>query len=564
MRSTIDVCMQFILLEYTHHPSLEIGLFLGTLIVEMLIMRSALKKCVSVSTLRNGRFARLCAGSSALFTNSSSCNSSSASSPPPLMIELYQNNSYLKANSAQIAIVRVYDRLNKLLPTYYRQRRLKPLYDLRMDDTFTLKIPKGLYVYGSIGTGKTMLMDMFYENCLLPPEKKKRVHFHKFCLDMHRRIHEIKKYTREVENVITSESDAIAIIGEQLSTETFLLCFDEFQVTDIADALMLSKLFNILWSNGTILIATSNRPPIDLYKDGLNRQYFLPFIDTLQNRCLVRHIDTDVDHRLLFDETHEGDDHNSMTSSSSLQSSSFYTPVNEQTKLQLWNQFISTSRENSGGAELRENMSIAVMMNRHLKIPFSRGRACFMSFHDLCEKECSAADFKALCEVFADVYLHGIPAMSVIKHDEARRFITLIDELYDARIRLTWTSEHHPKDLFNTNVHMKGDDKSNLILGTDHRWGITDSCVLPKRVIDLESENSVNYDPSIPPPKSSTDINKATAEVKFEGRVEELDILEGELASVQELGFAFKRAASRMVEMGSAGYRDSIDISFKV
>ena len=464
------------------------------------------------------------------------------------MGEIYKATANLTSNSAQLSIVKMFDKLNAYLPTYYKQRMLKPLYELRQDTSFDMKVPRGLYVYGSIGTGKTMLMDMFYHHCSLPADKKKRVHFHKFCLDMHRRIHEIKKYSREVEDYITSESEAIEIIAEQLSSEAYLLCFDEFQVTDIADALMLTKLFNILWTNGTILITTSNRPPIDLYKDGLNRQYFLPFIDTLQSRCIVRHIETDVDHRMLFD-TDEVEGSNS----SSL---SFYTPVNEKSKQNLWDHFISFSRENDQTAELRENVSIAVMMNRHLMIPFSRGQSCYLSFHDLCEKERSAADFKALCERFTDIYLHGIPSMSVLKHDEARRFITLIDELYDARVRLTWTSERHPKDIFETNVNLSGDSDTNFSLGTDHRWGITDSCVLPKKTFNLDT----NTDSTVSHPKSSTDINMSIAQVRFEGRLEALDILEGELASVQELGFAFKRAASRMIEMSSAEYRKSVQL----
>ena len=159
---------------------------------------------------------------------------------------------------------------------------------------------KGMYIYGHVGVGKTMAMDVFYDHC--PLAAKRRVHFHKFMLEIHQRIHAYKQrllqqYGREVHINLSSERDAIAAVAHDIADECRLLCFDEFQVTDICDAMMLAKFFGVLWERGTVLVATSNRPPTDLYKDGLNRSYFLPFIDRLQDECVVWDMGTSEDYR---------------------------------------------------------------------------------------------------------------------------------------------------------------------------------------------------------------------------------------------------------------------------
>ena len=189
-------------------------------------------------------------------------------------------------DKAQLLLIRMLDKVNANLPSYEKGLMMKKIYDLRGEE-YPLQVPRGVYIWGSIGTGKTMLMDLLFENAHI--KRKKRVHFHKFCLNVHKRIHLIKKHSREVKDRITSESEAIEIVANELSREATVLCFDEFQVTDIADALMLSKLFAILWEHGTVLVTTSNRPPVDLYKDGLNRQYFLPFIERLETQCIGRY-----------------------------------------------------------------------------------------------------------------------------------------------------------------------------------------------------------------------------------------------------------------------------------
>lgn len=390
---------------------------------------------------------------------------------------------------------------------------------------------KGFYLYGEVGSGKTFLMDMFYDNCQI--QFKRRVHFHKFLLEIHQRIHNRKQellalYGRDVNINLSSERDAITYVAGKVAKEAWLLCFDEFQVTDIADALILNKFFHELWLRGTILVATSNRPPADLYKNGLNRQYFLPFIKNLEEKyCVVHSIGSSKDYR--SDTVNRPD--------------VYYYPLTAQASGKLWGNFNSIQLHSTRPAsdEVQRDVNVSIMMGRSMQVPFMREIAyeagqkrikmAWAPFNFLCEFERGAADYKALCASCDAIFIDEIPRLSILEHDKGRRFITLIDEIYDSGTLLYWVAETKPNELFkqlateeiNDTVY---DVDGGRHFGTDHKWSSSTSCV----------------------------IHAVTTKVGIDSAQDELKILEGQLSSIQELGFAFKRASSRLNEISSVEY----------
>ncbi len=390
---------------------------------------------------------------------------------------------------------------------------------------------KGFYLYGEVGSGKTYLMDMFYSNCEIP--FKRRVHFHKFLLEIHQRIHNRKQellalYGRDVNINLSSERDAITYVAEKVAKEAWLLCFDEFQVTDIADALILNKFFNELWLRGTVLVATSNRPPSDLYKNGLNRQYFLPFISNLEEKyCVIHSIGSTKDYR--SDAVNRQD--------------VYYYPITAQASEKLWGNFnnIKLYNTHSSHDAVQRNVNIPIMMGRSMQVPYMREisfegsqkkiKVAWTPFNFLCDFERGAADYKALCASCDVIFIDEIPRMSILEHDKGRRFITLIDEIYDSGVLLYWVAETAPNELFKQ-LGTEEIDKSVYDIGggrhfgTDHKWTSSTSCV----------------------------IHAVTTKVGIDSAQDELKILEGQLSSIQELGFAFKRASSRLNEISSIEY----------
>ncbi|WP_157014512.1 cell division protein ZapE [Mesorhizobium xinjiangense] len=280
---------------------------------------------------------------------------------------------------------------------------------------------KGLYVHGGVGRGKTMLMDLFFR--LVPVKRKRRVHFNDFMADVHDRI---GRHRAAVKAGEAKGNDPIPPVAKALAAEAWVLCFDEFSVTDIADAMILSRLFAALFDEGVVLVATSNVAPKDLYKDGLNRPLFAPFIGLLERHAEIVALDSDTDYRM-----------------EKLGRVPVYlTPLDADTAVA----FDRAWRDYAGSAEEREE-AIAVKGRRIVVRRAARDAARF-TFAELCEKPHGARDFLAIAERYRAIFLENIPTLDDSSRNEAKRFILLIDTLYDKRIRLVASAAAQPQGLY--------------------------------------------------------------------------------------------------------------------
>ena len=284
------------------------------------------------------------------------------------------------------------------------------------------KTPKGIYMWGGVGRGKSMLMEIFYANSSV--EDRKHIHFHAFMQEVHRRVHSY----REAQNAgkVKAEKDPLTALSKVIVDQAWLLCFDEFHITDIADAMILGRLFESLFEAGVVVIATSNRPPEDLYKDGLQRELFLPFIDLIQEKMEVIELDSPTDYRLERIQAMDV----------------FLNPANDETTSKLSEDF---DRLTTGAVP--EPMTLTVQAR---DIHFSRtaeGVAC-TNFAAMCEQPLGAGDYLAIAARFHTLILADIPQLGPERRNEAKRFVTLIDALYEAKVNLICSAASPPEALY--------------------------------------------------------------------------------------------------------------------
>ena len=317
----------------------------------------------------------------------------------------------VKEDAAQLVAAQALDRLHEGLRAHQAGGFLSKI---------GLKKPPhvaGLYLYGAVGRGKSMLMDMFVE--LAPIPKKRRVHFHAFMQETHDRIHAYRQ-------AHPKSGDPMPAIAKQLAREVTLLCFDEFQVKDIADASILGRLFALLLDTGIVIVATSNRHPDDLYKGGLNRHRFLPFIDLLKARLEVHELSAQKDYRLARLQARPV----------------WFSPCGPRARAALDERFDSLTE-----GVVAAPLSIAVK-GRILPVKMAAGGVARMGFEDLCIAARGAPDYLALAAHFHTVLIDNIPKLEPQKKNEAVRFVTLIDALYEAKVKLIASADGAPHELY--------------------------------------------------------------------------------------------------------------------
>ena len=327
----------------------------------------------------------------------------------------------LQRDAAQEAVATALDRLIDELSAKRLASKSSALGWLFARKRQILAPVRGLYIHGDVGRGKTMLMDMFFE--LVPVRRKRRIHFNDFMADVQDRI---QKHRLARKNGATRQDDPIPPVAEALAEEAWVLCFDEFTVTDIADAMILSRLFSALFAQGVVLVATSNVAPDDLYRDGLNRGLFTPFIGLLKRHADILDLDSDKDYRL------EKLDRIPV----------YLTPAGPQTDHRMDEVWRAMTH---GAAPAAATITVK---GRQIKVERAVGGAARFSFAELCEQPLGARDYLAMADRFDTFLIDHVPVLDQTLRSATKRFILLIDTLYDRKKRLVLSAEAGPDRLY--------------------------------------------------------------------------------------------------------------------
>lgn len=348
------------------------------------------------------------------------------------------DNNELTPDPHQAAAIEALAQLEKQLETYPGVRSSSV--QVRRWRLFTLlnlggrqaEAPKGLYMWGGVGRGKSMLMDLFYEHA--PTKSKERIHFHEFMTRVHDRIAQFRKMSpseRIQYGAAAGSDDPIPPVARKLAMRASLLCFDEMQVSDVATAGILGRLFKEMHELGVVIVATSNRPPVDLYKDGINRSIILPFIALLEDELKIIELNGPTDYRL---ERMAGLE-------------SYHVPNGEAATTALRKVFFALTDHDVDDAATVPSETIMVK-GREIFVPKAlRGVAVF-SFKRLCGQPLGAEDYLAIARRYHTLIIVGVPKLSPENRNEAMRFITLIDALYEQKVKLFMAADALPQDLY--------------------------------------------------------------------------------------------------------------------
>jgi cell division protein ZapE len=335
----------------------------------------------------------------------------------------------LKKDEIQARIVEQLQELHLFLNSATEKPR--SLFQKLFSNSNPVKAHKGLYIYGDVGRGKSMLMDLFFR--LAPTQQKRRVHFHAFMLEIHKEMHEWRYMDKEarLKKLGSDQDDPIPPLAAKIAKQCLLLCFDEFQVTDLTDAMILGRLFRALFESGVLLVLTSNRIPDDLYKDGLNRTLFLPTIALIKEKMDIVALNGPTDYRL---ERMEG-------------VKTYHFPLGDNATTALSDAFwrltdhVVSDRSNVGSETL-------TVQGRELKIPVALRGVAVVSFKKICGSPLGAADYLAMAWKYHTIIMVGIPQLGPENRNEAKRFVTFIDALYENNVKFLCCAEVAPADLY--------------------------------------------------------------------------------------------------------------------